>query len=131
MSRENWGEKFSNTETTVFEKGDWTITEDGEKIWSIYFKGSCVDPVSDYNHYIEFQNGFLLCDQRSSVSKFALISEHERKPIFKVEGQNCRYNISDSLIMFYNSDSQPVKSFDIISFTEVIVNEEEQISINF
>lgn len=130
MAKENWGQHFSNDEKIVFEKGDWSITEDGEKTWSLYFQGQCVDPVLDYNRYQDLKGGMLLYTENRDVNSFVLLAKDKRKPVFSISGKDINAKFDETILTFHSKNEQNIKSFDTISFVEININDENQIGLD-
>ena len=116
MKKENWAESLSNNEKLVFNKGNWSLMEDGEGAWSLYYNDVFVDTALDFNVYKLFEKGFLLYNKYDSYPSFALYAEEEKKPIFKMSGQGSKMKYENNIITFYNSDSS--FSFDTTSLIE-------------
>lgn len=129
MAKETWGQHFSNDEKLVFQKGDWSVTEDGEKTWSLYFQGQCVEPVLDYNQYKLFSKGFLLFAENGFMNSYALFSEEHSNPIYKVSGKNVFKELDKNLLTIYSSQGS-TKSFDTLSLMEITICEDNQIGFN-
>lgn len=131
MAKESWGQHFSNDEKIVFQKGDWFVTEDGEKTWSIYFQGQCVDPVLDYNRYKLLHSGFLLYTENRDINTFTLFEQNSRKPVFTIAGNDIDAKLDDTILTFTSKKDQNIKSFDTISLMEINIDNENQIGLNF
>jgi len=128
MSRQNWAENFYNQEETLFEKGSWSVTEDREKVLSLYFDGNCIEPVSEYNKYKLFSNGFMLYFKSSSVSSYTLYSATDKNPIFKVTGENIQVSQDGELLIFNFNNNQTI--INTTSMTKVIIENENQIGFD-
>ena len=129
MARETWGERYSNAEKVLFQKGLWSLTEDNEKIWSLYFDGECVSPVLDCNSYVLFDKGFLLKNERGPIHKYYLFYKDEKKPIFETTGVSASVEIDESFITFTKASQE--KTFNKVTLTEMFFNKDNQIGISF
>ena len=129
MAKQNWAQHYSNDEKTIFDKGIWSLTEDGEKIWSLYLRGQCVEPVLGCNQYKLFDNGFLLYNESDNSHLYALIKEDEPKPIFKYKGVNSSFTIENNLIIFHTNDGDEV--FDLTTFSKIFLTKENQLGFEF
>ncbi|MBQ9795983.1 MAG: hypothetical protein IJW36_03405 [Clostridia bacterium] len=129
MSRSNWAERYSNQESIVFEKGHWSLKEDREKSWSLYFDDDCIYPVLDYNRYKLFDHGFLMYAECDYSNSYCLFSSTEKKPIFSVSGRNIQIEFDDNLILFHTSNGN-VKIYDINTFSPVYIAKDNQIGLD-
>ncbi len=129
MARETWGERFSNAEKVLFQKGLWALTEDNEKIWSLYFNGECVNPVLDCNSYVLFDKGFLLKNERGVINKYYLFYEDEKKPIYEISGVSANVEIDDSFITFKKVSEET--TFNKLTLTELFFDKDNQIGMSF
>lgn len=128
MARENWSQHYSNSERIVFKKGQWSLTEDGEKTWSLYYGEDCVEPVLDYNKYELLDKGFLLFRNNSIVNSYALFLESSKSPIFTISGKDVKAEVNEGLITFLNNDS--ATTFDKNSLLQVCLNSDNQIGLD-
>ena len=129
MSRSNWAERFSNQETTVFDKGNWTLKEDGEKTWSLYFNDECVYPVLDFNRYKLFHGSFLMYVQRPHINSYCLFSATDKKPLFTISGQDARVEFDNYFLTFYSGDTN-LKTFDLFTLNPVNISNNNQIGLD-
>ena len=129
MSRNSWAAEYSNTEDTIFCKGHWTLTEDGEKTKSLYFDDHCVESVLLLNNYILLNKGFILYSLSPTENEYVLYFKDERKPVFKISGENVRVDIADGYITFIHNDEKTI--FDSTSLLPVSLNEDDQFRIDF
>ncbi|MBQ8615247.1 MAG: hypothetical protein IJ415_01610 [Clostridia bacterium] len=127
MAKENWAQRYSNEEKTIFQKGDWSLTEDGEKVWSLYYKDNCVSPVLEYNKFKLFDGGFLLYVKEENANSFALFASEEDKPLYKSSGKNCSFEIDRDLIIFSNETGH-MTAFETCFLTKLSLDDENQLS---
>ena len=125
-----FGELYSNSEKFVFRKGIWELTEDGEKTWSLYCNGKCVEPIVDENRYHLFDQGFMLYTNNRLRNSFRLFQQDDLKPIFSAVGDNISVKIENGLIIF-KIDNKPECLFDSVSLTKVKENKDNQLGISF
>lgn len=128
MAKSNWAQECSNTEKLIMQKGNWSITEDGEKTWSLYYKDNCVDPVLDYNKYWILEHGVLLSGEYSEFNKYCLLHETEKTPVFKAHGKDLSYSIKEGVIIFDNKNE--TKTFNAYSLTPLKITEENQLGFD-
>lgn len=129
MSRRNWAEERDNTERTIFEKGRWTLTEDGEQIKSLYFDGDCVESVLMLNNFIVLEGGFVLFSLDQDKNEYVIYSQNTRKPVSKIEGKNVTFKTIDDLLVFCDGNKET--SFETSTMNQVCVNDMDQLSIEF
>ena len=129
MAKSNWAENFSNEERIVFQKGNWTLTEDGEKTWSLYCLSECVNPVVDFNKYILFNNGFLLFRENSNINSYALYLEDCNHPIFTMSGKDTSVKKENGLIIFKTSN-QNETAFDAETLMKVHLAADDQLGFD-
>ena len=129
MSKRNWAEERDNTERTIFEKGRWTLTEDGEKTKSLYFDGDCVESVLMFNNYVVLAGGFVLFALDQNKNEYIIFSQEKRKPISKIEGKNITFKVNDDLLTFHDGDKEI--SFETSTMSQVYANNLDQLSIEF
>ena len=125
----NWAERYSNEEKVLFEKGDWSVTEDGEKIWSLYYKGECKEPVLDFNKYILFKNGFLLYFEEFNNSSYALFLKDHNRPIFTLSGKEISLETDKNLIIFHSKEHGQT-SFETEHLSKVYLADNDQLGFD-
>ena len=128
MSRDNWADRFSNEERVIFQKGGWTLTEDGEKIWSLYFDDKCVEPVLDFNKYKLFPKGFLLYLENSMRKSYSLFSEDSSLPIFSISGSDSFLEVDYNFITFSNRNTSA--TFDVNTLLKMNIRSDNQIGLD-
>ena len=124
-----YGEKFSNTEYTIFKKGIWSLTQDGERTWALYRNGICVDPSISENNYRMFQNGFLLFrNDRFSPRSYTLCHQDIATPLFHCSG-NVSMDDSNGIITFY-VNGEPHATFIESTLEKVEITKDDQLGIS-
>ena len=124
-----FGEKFSNTEQTIFNMGIWTLTQDGEKTWALYCNGKCVDPSISENNYRMFHNGFLLFrNDRFNSRSYTLCNKDIAIPLFHYSG-NVSMDNSDGIITFY-VNGKPCATFVESTLEKIEINKDDQLGIS-
>ena len=129
MANSNWAERYSNEEKVILQKGDWTLTEDGEKVWSLYHQDKCVEPVLVFNKFKLFDKGFLLYCEETQHNSYALYFESNSQPIFTLSGPNTSMEAKDGLIIFKLADGQ-TSAFETTNFMKVYLANEDQLSFD-
>lgn len=129
MSKTNWAERYSNEEKVLFERGDWSLAEDGEKIWSLYYQNKCIEPVLDFNKYVLFKNGFVLYYEENGLNSYVLFEENQNKPIFKASGKNFSMEIDKDLLVF-RADGSILASFETETLTKIHIHKDEQLGFD-
>ena len=129
MSRQNWASHYSNDEQVVLESGKWKVTEDGEKVWSLYFDGVCVDPVTDYNKFQRFDIGFMLYRESHKHKSYALFANNTSIPVFTISGPDVKVNYDSGLITFLNESGST--TFDTHALLKVNFDLNDQMGIQF
>ena len=129
MSRNNWAEKFSNTERELFAKGNWSLTVDGEQSWSLYYGGNFVSTILDYNQYKLFEKGFILMREENNVGSYCLYSSNSRVPLFSSDDNQTKCITDEDFITFETKYNKTM--FDAHTLSEIFITDENQIGINF
>ena len=129
MSRRNWAEERDNTERTIFEKGRWTLTEDGERTKSLYFDGDCVESVLMHNSYIVLDGGFVLYSLDKNSNEYIVYSQDQKRPVSRIEGKNVSFKMIDDILTF--TDNNTEISFETTTMTQVGLHDDNQLSFDF